>query len=314
MRKPNNYWTKERCQIESLKYKYRTVFHNKSKSAYEKARCNNWLDEICSHMEKPSNENHRCIYVYDFIDSVYIGLTDDLKRRNKEHKRQGTVYNYFIKVKYIPKLSQLTDYLEIDEAKKLENFYVEKYKKDGYNILNKIKTGGLGSNILYWTKERCQTEALKYKNRQEYKKTASGSYERARKNYWLDEICSHMNTKQTKKPNYWTKEKCQIEALKYKTKSDFKKFSRGAHSSSLKNNWLHDICKHMNYSYNKKLNSDEIKKIELKYNKYDYNKIFKLYISDNYTKKDVSKKLNISTSQLTRILKIFNIQKNIKTS
>ena len=40
-------------------------------------------------------------------------------------------------------------------------------------------------------------------------------------------------------------ENCHIAALKYFTKTDFKKKSSSAYDSSCKNGWLNDICSHM---------------------------------------------------------------------
>lgn len=48
------YWTKEKCQGKALLYQHRVDFKNGDGSAYSTAvRCG-WLDEICSHMTKPS--------------------------------------------------------------------------------------------------------------------------------------------------------------------------------------------------------------------------------------------------------------------
>ena len=43
-RKPRGYWTKEKCQIESLKYKTRTEFCKKSSRAYQLYLKNGWID------------------------------------------------------------------------------------------------------------------------------------------------------------------------------------------------------------------------------------------------------------------------------
>ena len=44
----------------------------------------------------------------------------------------------------------------------------------------------------YWTEQTCKKEALKYKNRSQFKKHAGGAYKFAKKNKILDFICSHM--------------------------------------------------------------------------------------------------------------------------
>jgi hypothetical protein len=84
----------------------------------------------------------------------------------------------------------------------------------------------------YWTKEKCQEEALKYKTKKEFQKNSS-AYGISAKNKWINEVCSHML--EIKKPkNYWTKEKCQKEALKYRTKNEFKDNSLSCYTKCLR--------------------------------------------------------------------------------
>jgi hypothetical protein len=44
----------------------------------------------------------------------------------------------------------------------------------------------------YWTFERCKEEAMKYNKRNVFKLGSNGAYNSARKNGWLDGVCSHM--------------------------------------------------------------------------------------------------------------------------
>ena len=151
-----SYWTKNKCQEEASKYNTRSEFRKYSHSCYVTAHRNNWLNEICIHM------------------------------------------------------------------------------------LNKYSM-----NII-WTKEKCQVEALKYKTRSEFEREKVSAYNASLRNKWLDEICVHMLlTKKIK--YYWTKERCLIEAMKYKTKKDFYLNNKSAYNASLKNKWLDDIYKHMKW-------------------------------------------------------------------
>jgi len=50
MRKPKNYWTKEICQEEALKYNTKKEYSKKSSGSYKKAYAEFWLNDICSHM------------------------------------------------------------------------------------------------------------------------------------------------------------------------------------------------------------------------------------------------------------------------
>jgi hypothetical protein len=50
LRKPKEYWTKENCIEESLKYQNKNQFRKNSRTCFQISLQNGWLDEICSHM------------------------------------------------------------------------------------------------------------------------------------------------------------------------------------------------------------------------------------------------------------------------
>jgi len=259
--KPNGYWNYENCKNEALKYNMRSHFMKNEAGSYNSARKNGWLDEICSHMIVVGDLYKRCIYVYEFDDnSVYVGLTYDIKERDRTHHIRGTINEKIKTNKY--KLKQLTEYINIEESKKLEGIYIEMYKNKGYKILNIAKHGSVGS-ISIWDYDKCKNDALKYKGRFEFQKKSPSAYIMAWKSGWLNELCHHMNPLK----KMWTsKEKCQEESLKYKTKTDFRKKSNGAYSSSLKNKWLDEICEHMESNWKRNFwNYQECKKESLKY-------------------------------------------------
>jgi len=97
----------------------------------------------------------------------------------------------------------------------------------------------------YWDIENCREEASKYTSRSQFKSNCSPAYSKARKNRWLDDICSHMILLQ--KPNgYWNIERCREESLKYNTRVSFGNNCSGAYGSASRNGWLDDLCSHMN--------------------------------------------------------------------
>jgi hypothetical protein len=251
--KPPNYWTYNKCKDEALKYKSRTEFSKKCYGAYNKARKNKWLDNVCSHMNLMGNLSKRCIYSYEFSDySVYVGLTYNLDKRQKNRKcdNKDQVTKHINKTNLIPVRKQLTDYIDVNKAIKLEGFYVEQYKNEKWTILNIAKTGAIGSSYTKWTYDNCKKEALKYKSKTDFNKYSSGCYTKAYQNNWLNDICSHMIPTQKPK-NYWTFERCKEEALKYNTKSEFKSTSNSAYLISCRNNWINDTCSHMIKRINK---------------------------------------------------------------
>jgi isopentenyldiphosphate isomerase len=246
VQKPHGYWTKERCQKEALKYKTKSNFSKNNYAAYNRSYKSGWLDNICSHMIKQNNNTKRCIYSYEFPDNyVYVGLTYDIEKRQKirDISSYDQVTKHTIESGLNSIRKQLTDYIETSEAIKLEGFYVEKYKNEGWNILNKSKTGAIGGS-LKWTYDKCKEEALKYETRYKFSKLSKGAYLSAYSHNWLNEICNHM-IKTQKPTSYWTKERCQEEALKYKTKTEYNFKSKGSYIAAYRKGWLNEICSHM---------------------------------------------------------------------
>ena len=241
------YWTKVNVRNEALKYHRRFDFYKKSSGAYDKAQKNGWLDDVCSHMELNGNTYKRMIYVYEFEDGyAYVGLTYDLKNRNYHHlnDKRSSVYRHLKNKNIKYELIELTDFVEKSKAQELEKDFYLKYVENGWNMLNAAKTGALGGNTLKWTKEIVKFEALKYKSKSEFKLKSSSAYIAARKNNWLNDITSHMIIIRNSN-NHWTKENIKIEALKYKSKSEFKLKSRGAHYKAYRMGWLDEVCSHM---------------------------------------------------------------------
>jgi predicted GIY-YIG superfamily endonuclease len=189
-KKPRNYWTKERCREEALKYDKRIDFETNSISACITARKKGWIDEICQHMIVIGNKYKRCIYAIEFSDNyVYVGLTYNLQERFNNHlKKRSSVFNHIKKTGLMPKLSQLTEYLTIEDAKRQEEIKVIEYRSNGWKILNKKKCGGLGFVKLFWNKERCYEESLKYRNRGDFKKGSNSAYNSALRHGWIDDF------------------------------------------------------------------------------------------------------------------------------
>jgi predicted GIY-YIG superfamily endonuclease len=149
----NKYWTKELCLEKSLKCFYRKEFENTHPDAYQAAQKYGWLDEICSHMFRLGSKVKRMIYACEFSDNhVYVGLTYNSKRRKNEHFNpreytKSSVYLHITKTNLIPRFVELTEYIDVNKAILKEEEYVSFYRDKGWNILNKIKTGGLGKTI-----------------------------------------------------------------------------------------------------------------------------------------------------------------------
>jgi predicted GIY-YIG superfamily endonuclease len=263
-RKPNGYWTYERCKEAALNYQYRSVFENKNKSAYKKITTNNWF-ELFDHMKRLGNKQKKLIYVYEFNDnSCYIGLTGNINRRNVEHTEKdinSAVYKHIIKYGSSYKLVLICDYIDVESAILLEEKTLIQYKNKGWNILNRTKTGGVGLIKIKWNKEECRKEAAKYDRIVDFDKKSGRAYYISLKNNWLDDFFS---TRQICKRGHWNDKKiCEEESKKYKNRTEFRQKCWSAYNYSNINNWLDDFfpkTKKIRYWNNKDLCREEAKK------------------------------------------------------
>lgn len=239
--KPKGYWTKEKCKEVAKLCNSRSEFSKKFSTAYKISTNNNWLDEICSHMIIFGNLKKRLIYLFEFSDkSIYIGLTCDINRRQKEHlydkKLNSIVYRYKEETGFDLELKLLTDYLELDKAVELEKYYIDFYKKSGYKLLNTKKGGEVGQvDKIIWNYEMCKKESLKYRNKSEFHDKRNSAYKTSLLNGWINDFYEKISKKLVLDYNI-----CKEESLKYKSRSEFRK-SRTIYNFSSKNKWLDDF-------------------------------------------------------------------------
>ena len=253
IRRPSKYWQNfDRCYDIAKCYTSKKDFREKSPECYT-ASVNygfiknfNWLKD-----ERIDLYNGKIdtIYAYEFINekSVYIGrtLSKRAKERDREHIyiEKDTVASFAKKCNIaVPKMKILETELTLDESVIKEGKWIETYREKGWNILNKIKAGGLGRMgkcKAKYTYEYCLLLAKQCKTLYEFRKIEGGiPYITARKHEWTDEYS--WLTRQVKENGYWIEETCKEAALQCKTRAEFgKRFSR-AYYIAYTNNWLDD--------------------------------------------------------------------------
>lgn len=121
-----------------------------------------------------------------------------------------------------------------DFKKENKSAYYAAYKNgwlDNYTWFEKKST-------IYWTEERCLEEAKKYKTIIEFEKHARGAYAAARKNKWIRNY--DFFQKRMAHNRKWYYENCKEEAMKYKSRVEFRKGNSGAFQAAEKNGWLND--------------------------------------------------------------------------
>ena len=145
-RKKRGYWNEETIKFHARGFKRRTDFKKKYPSADVIARNLGIIEELG--FENVGDIFNRCIYVIEFSDnSAYIGLTYDFEKRKSQHLRskKSSVKEYIEKNNKVDyKFIKLTEYIGLKEAVSQEGLFLEKYKNNGWNIINRAKTGGIG--------------------------------------------------------------------------------------------------------------------------------------------------------------------------
>jgi predicted GIY-YIG superfamily endonuclease len=242
-KKPPFYWINDIDKIyeEAKKYSSRKEFSDNSKGACEAARKLKIFESVCSHMVKKGRGSKRCIYLIEFPDKIgYVGLTNDFESRKKQHMNyeHNVVSKHYEKTGHIFTMTMIEDYMNENDAQIREEFWKNYYISEGYEILNVATTGNLGGCYIVHTFNTCKNDASLFKTRYEYHKNKRSSYESARRNGWLDDICQHMTTKL----NSWTYEKVLELTKNYKTFDDFSKKNRGAHEWIRKQGLLDEIA------------------------------------------------------------------------
>lgn len=258
-------WSYEKCLEIAKKCVTKAEFKEASSKAYQAASHNGWLEKFdwlldgrfyYSDGKKKEKSKKRpnkaleskgkshCIYVYEFEDNaVYVGLTmiRRIKGRDYEHIFSNDAVSKYALEKNVsvPKLKIVLTELTPLEARNKEGEVLEQYVNRGWLILNKAKTGSLGSYMHgYWTKERCMEEGSKYNTINEYQKGNQSSYYAARVNGWLKEFTWFEH--RTHPSGYWDYEHCMEEARKYELLIDFHNNSQRAYQVAKAKGWIND--------------------------------------------------------------------------
>jgi hypothetical protein len=178
IRKYHTSYTKDEIIDIAKNFKTKTDFRKKGKGAYDKAldfgpfitnpktgklkNTYDFFNSVTSHMEDNSNIlDKKLIYAHEFYDdngepiAVYVGLTRNSEKRKQEHitgighygKEDLTPVTKFLKENptYQHNYKELTDYVEPNEAVKMEKYWEHKYFTEGWDILNIAPTGSLGA-------------------------------------------------------------------------------------------------------------------------------------------------------------------------
>jgi len=223
------------------KYKNRQELLTLDSSVYHLVYRYGLADIAFANMDRLGNINFRCIYGIFFPDKkVYFGLTDDFLRRKWQHSTDKTNKNVVTEGGLkIGKMIQITDYLNKEEAVRLEDSKEKEFESLGWEILNIAKAGSLGGVNKFWTTEKIWEDIKNVKDwndlKTNYPKLLSAIY----RNELIQEVRGLFGEYETKPQGYWNNfERCKEAASKVKNRKEFNRlYDRAAHYSLL-NGWM----------------------------------------------------------------------------
>lgn len=240
-RNPPGYLTKEMIVLEAAKYETRADFRRYNYPYYKKAYKSGWLEELDKNFKPAGHEYSRAIYVFEFQESnvCYVGLTYNFTKRKNGHSKSGPVFGYVVKTGESYIFKELTEFVHIDEAKRLEAYYIDKYRNEGWNMLNSAKAGaiGYGKKRKSYTKEYCIDIANKYTSQKKFNEDYPNLFRYIRKNKWFNELFSHVSDFKINIEEL-TYDECFEKAKLFKNKSEFKKVYHPYYKKSEIEGWF----------------------------------------------------------------------------
>ena len=123
--------------------------------AYSKICQKGWCDLLNQLPSYPSREDETpvwVVYKWNFLETnaVYIGLTNNFDRRVSEELRNAStspVKQYLAETGCTYSVDLLQTGLHSHEAADYERMYIEKYRADGYTVINRHPGGSLGGYL-----------------------------------------------------------------------------------------------------------------------------------------------------------------------
>lgn len=161
-KRPDGYWTKERCREEAMKYEYLCDFKKNSPSAFDKSRKNKWLDDFDWLKKKKTFKDTKPVGYW--TKERVLEVARKYSSRNEFCEKDKTAYQKALKNGWL------------DEC----DWFISRYE-----LYHKSRT--------IWTYEKYIEAANKCTNFGEFKEKYSGAVNAAYKNGWSTQF-SHFRT------------------------------------------------------------------------------------------------------------------------
>ena len=248
----NKKWNYDTCYAEALKFKTRSAFGKEGKGAYDVARRNGWLADYTWMPDlSASDAKVDSVYCYIFEEqkAAYVGRTLMYRQHIRDVEHNYYDFDAVHKFAYnnhcgIPKMQIIEENLTVRQGREREDYWRKYYESNGYVMLNKAVTGAKSGSIGAlacgkWTFEKAYKIAQAFQSAKEMNDEYGYLYKIAKAKGWLEKF-DWFRGKEIKieKQTKWTEDVCRDEALKYTSRKDFRRYSKGAYDKAKECGWL----------------------------------------------------------------------------
>lgn len=248
----NKKWKYDTCYTEAKKYQTRSAFNKGCSGAYDVARRNGWLVDY-TWMPDLSALDAKVDSVYCYIfkeqKAAYVGRT--LMYRQHIRDLEHNYYDNDAVCKFarkndcaVPPMQIIEENLTVQQGREREDYWRKHYESNGYFMLNKAATGAKSGSIGAlaqgkWTFEKAYKIAQAFQSVNEMCDEYGYLYKISKARGWLEKFDWFRGEEiRIEKATKWTEETCREEALKYKTRKDFREQARGAFDKAQECGWL----------------------------------------------------------------------------
>jgi hypothetical protein len=242
-RKPDGYYTFEKCWEIALTCNSKKEFENKNCYAYDKCRFQGWIEIVSLHMDSRRFPNKY------WTKEKCADSAKDCKTKSEFKKKDPKAYSAAVDNKWIKDICQHMELIGHRYSRAIYAFefadksvyvglthnYEERYHyhlTQGYvsEKIDRFNAVFVQFNVFYIPEKAAKMEGRKI---QEYKNKGWTVLNKAK--------AGSIGAKE----KIWNKHSISKEAKKYKTRKDFYTNNNSAYTLASKNGWLQDVCSHM---------------------------------------------------------------------
>lgn len=244
-RKPNGYWTYEKCKEEALKYNNRVKFRKECSSALNVIIRNKWY-ELTEHLINKKKDN----YWIDYNNCRDVALL--FNNISDFQKMYSRAYTIICKNNWRELFSHMPE--RGNYIKRLIYVYIfeeSKYVYVGltYNLSERDSSHRKKGSIFEYSLLSGHTIPKPIKVTEFLDSNNAKIKEGEVLNYYLNNGYKQINRVSTGGLGgnvfKWTYEKCKKEAQKYDQLTKYQRNSSGSYKSCVKNGWLYELTTHM---------------------------------------------------------------------